>query len=190
VRIAIVGQMQSGKDCLANSLNYLYPRIWQQTLKFADPLYDIQHAIYGVLRDYKYPITEPGRDRTLLQLIGTQWGRETISSHLWTDMFHLALVNSPEPTDGSPFITRVTDCRFPNEANLLKDCGFVFVGLQCSDEVRIKRGATNLTHESEIHIPELIKNYADVVINTELEPKYAIAELKKFLDDKHYADLH
>ena len=112
IRIGLSGPARCGKDYAASHLINLYGG---RILKFADPLYELMYLI----QDYVgLPHT---KDRRLLQILGTDWGRVTDPA-MWLKMFERKL---SEVADDVPLF--VTDVRFPAEADLLKDHGFFLV---------------------------------------------------------------
>ena len=83
MRIAFCGPMRVGKDTAAE---YLKSKVGGRILKFADPLYEMQDAIYRIAG---LELLKNGeKHRGLLQYLGTQWGRMTISDSLWLDIFN------------------------------------------------------------------------------------------------------
>ena len=142
MRVAFIGKMRSGKDTAAE---FLLERSRAAIIKFADPLYDMQEAIYTIA---DLPYDENTKDRRLLQLLGTEWGREK-DPDLWLNIFEKT-VNSCKNLN-----IICTDCRFPNELALVKRLGFTTVKIITKDEIRMARGATNTNHESERHIDEM-----------------------------------
>ena len=80
MRVAFIGKMRSGKDTAAE---FLLERSRAAIIKFADPLYDMQEAIYTIA---DLPYDENTKDRRLLQLLGTEWGREK-DPDLWLNIF-------------------------------------------------------------------------------------------------------
>jgi len=155
VRYGFIGGMRVGKDTAADFLKQTAPG---PTLKFADPLYQIQEAIYKISR-----LTPPegGRDRGLLQFIGTDWGRKTINPDIWINVMQATLSEIPKGAN-----IYLTDVRFPNEFRLLDQFGILKIKIKRPLEDRILYGATNLTHESETaldHIPD--SEYDSVIEN-------------------------
>lgn len=143
MKIAFIGKMRSGKDTAAEYLlKYYCPDALFR--KFADPIYEIEATIYNYL-DYPIPEDKTKR-RKLLQFIGTDFGRE-----LDPDIWIKQMDNSLRGLNKSIFIT---DCRFPNEVELLEKHGFSFIHIMAPESIRIERGATNLTHESEISLDD------------------------------------
>lgn len=100
--------------------------------KFAAVLYQIQESIYRAIAPvYQRPTTFV-KDRTLLQWLGTDWGRNTISTTLWVDLWkaRVAQVRSKD----SDLIVVCDDCRFENEAVTVKSLDGVIVKLTSSRE--------------------------------------------------------
>jgi dephospho-CoA kinase len=82
--IAFTGQMGSGKSTAVSTLREFADNP-VHNIKFAQTLYDIQNYIYERIESvYKRP-EDFIKDRKLLQWIGTEWGRGTISESLWVD---------------------------------------------------------------------------------------------------------
>lgn len=120
--IGLCGAAGSGKNAVATALEALHGF---RAVALADPLYEAVAAITGLpvaeLQDRRLKeqtIHWIGKSpRQLLQSLGTEWGRDTVSQTLWVD--HLcqrldALVNV-----GLHAV--VTDVRFDNEARELRD---------------------------------------------------------------------
>ncbi len=133
LRIAFLGQMRAGKDTAAEMC---IARYGGEIMKFAQPLYDIQDYIY---RRTHQP--QGKKDRLLLQWLGTEWGR-TINPDLWVSI----LTEDLKTKTGNLYIT---DCRFKNEVQALRDNGFKLFRVERPDEERIKAGASLMTHASE-----------------------------------------
>lgn len=208
--MAFIGKMQAGKDTCAE---YLMEKKDVKIIKFADPLYACQSAVYLALdlvgdncsemrmnkdqcrffsntfsegedpylraaktiyyicrlspsfaeeddllinflkSDWEGKGVNPNKDRKLLQFLGTEWGRKTIDNDLWVDLMEerLARLSTNDLT------CICTDCRFPNEWDVLKKFGCDFYKVVRLERERVASGATNLTHESETsldHIPD------------------------------------
>lgn len=133
--VALTGFARSGKDTVAEILG----RGWgYQRLALADPLRDGLYALnpivfadaYGHVYRVKDVVDECGWDeakkrpevRTLLQRMGTEFGRKVFGDDIWVDTL-LA------KADALPSGTRVvvTDCRFDNEARRLGQAGALVV---------------------------------------------------------------
>ena len=156
MKIAFVGKMRSGKDTAAD---YIMSHEHGVIVKFADPLYKMQHAIYEILG-----IPEPKRDRKLLQLLGTDWGRATFGEDVWVNTLIKNL-----PKSGNIYNT---DCRFVNEAEVLKAEGFTIVKIIRDDNLREEAGAEHVYHKSELEI-DLIKWDFIITNNGTLEQFYS-----------------
>ena len=136
--IGLSGYARSGKDEAAKVLveDYGFTRV-----AFADKLREVLYALNPIIAEkgastiagrYEtyvkvqdvidrhgwdgYKETEYGTEiRRLLQRLGTEAGRETLWDSIWIDA---ALTGHP---DDARIV--VTDCRFPNEAQAIKDRG-------------------------------------------------------------------
>lgn len=181
MRICFAGKMRAGKDTAAEFLMKTYGGT---LYKFADPLYEMQEAIYNIAG---LPHTRNTKDRTLLQLLGTDWGRKTINPDIWMNIMDRRLTDQSRIHDAMKehSIFRdynednifITDARFPNEIELLKKHGFKVYYVSATEEVRISRGATNLTHASEV----ALDNYTDydyiIENNDKIEKFYGKVEI-------------
>jgi hypothetical protein len=146
MKLAFIGKMRSGKDEAAlHLLNYCRARLF----KFADPLYAMEAAIFEIA-GIDIPVDKTKR-RLLLQFLGTQWGRETINPNIWVDVMDRTLTKYQYED------IFITDCRFPNEIELLRKHNFKIIKIDRPLEDRIKAGATNLDHISET----VLDNYTD-----------------------------
>lgn len=152
--IGLCGYARAGKDEAAKAL----VEIGFERVAFADKLRDFLYVLNPLVSgttempvwlDYVidrygwdgYKETPWGQNiRELLQRLGTECGRELIGDNVWVD----AALNKCSPFDNYV----VTDCRFPNEAQAIKDRGGVIV--------RIKRpgvGPAN-SHASETSLDD------------------------------------
>lgn len=147
VKIAFIGQMRAGKDTCAEMCVIRYGG---QIMKFAQPLYDIQDYIYK--RTY---LPQGKKDRLLLQWLGTEWGR-TINPDLWVSI----LMEDLKTKEGNIYIT---DCRFKNEIQALRENGFKLFKVERPVEERIKFGASLMTHASERDLDDF--NDYDAILN-------------------------
>jgi hypothetical protein len=142
--IGFIGKMRSGKD---EAANYIKSKYGGNILKFADPLYEIEAAIFKIVG---IPIPEDKtKRRRLLQFIGTEWGRETIDPDLWIKLMDNKIMANRLLTDN---FMMVTDVRFPNEVEVLRQHGFAIIQIQRPDDFRIAAGATLGNHASEVSL--------------------------------------
>lgn len=119
--IGLSGYAQSGKDTVAEllCLNYGYNRV-----SFADPMREALMRLNPVINsqplaclvdDYGWDVAKSNPEvRRLLQVFGTEVGREMFGQDFWVD---LAFKQSPQER------VVFTDVRFPNEAQAIIDKG-------------------------------------------------------------------
>ena len=93
--------------------------------------------------------------RKLLQLLGTECGRNIIHTNIWINAL-FADYKFIERTKEYPNWI-ITDVRFPNEVEAIRNRGGVLIKLT-------RNMNTDSLHESEIHIPAL---YSDFTIDNE-----------------------
>lgn len=146
--VAFIGKAGAGKDTCAEILAEL---AGYERFAHADPLKDIAAAIWG---------EEARTDRAKLQDLG-QKVRE-IEEDSWADLLVRRI--GERQLDQYPRALRVavTDCRYPNEAKILKEHGFVFVRVVASRNERVRRlkaigklqDEARLEHVSEVALDD------------------------------------
>lgn len=132
--IVLFGHQQVGKSTTARSLADVHD---YRRVSFADPLYAMVGALLGITPEEarKLPKEEPipGLDgktlRFTLQTLGTEWGREMISSSLWLNTARRTINRLTRA--GSDVV--VDDCRFEDEYRMLLDLGAKFILLSRDD---------------------------------------------------------
>jgi len=152
--IGFNGKMGVGKStavaCLREaSLNSV------RLVKFAQPLYDMQEYIYRRIQGtYRRPDGFT-KDRKLLQWIGTEWGRDSISPTLWVDIWKKEVEYQQLNQNN---IVICDDVRFDNEAEAIKAMGGIVINISANNtEKRIDTKSGIVQHSSEAGIkPELI----------------------------------
>jgi len=120
--IGMCGAAGSGKDTIADILGF-------DRVAFADPLYEMVAIVTGLapaeMRDRETKEREIDwlghSPRQLLQTLGTEWGRDTISPTIWVDTAMRRVRGLLE--QGRSVV--VTDVRFDNEAAAIKAAGGV-----------------------------------------------------------------
>lgn len=160
--IGITGKMGSGKSTLIECLYDVQQSNEIRILKFAAPLYDMQHMLYNRISSvYKKP---EGfiKDRKLLQWLGTDWGRDTISSTLWTDLWktQVANIEFSERANYKTHLIVSDDVRFDNEAEVIKSLGGIVIEIR-SDKVSERIDTSGSSHKSEAGIDY---KYIDAII--------------------------
>ena len=129
------GPFGSGKDTLAKAI--LKAAFLPDTcrLKFADPLYDMAATVDPAFhRDMThaeknaYVLDDPalGTRRNFLEKLGTEFGRGCIASDIW---LRLMAHRIRAPRRVHPILV-VSDVRFENEADMLRDMGGIIFHLK------------------------------------------------------------
>ncbi len=112
--ILITGKQGSGKTTLAAKLEKYAnsstpgPRALRE--KFAGALYACSEAVLQVLLAAGIEVARD-KQKTLLQLLGTEWGRKQLGEDIWVRALQGRIAASPVP---GPFVI-IDDCRFENE---------------------------------------------------------------------------
>ncbi len=134
--IGFTGPKQSGKSTAAD---YLVGKDFKK-LSFAKPIKDVVWYLlqgFNLKQDYIEQLMTTHKEviipelgvsvRTLMQTLGTDWGRDTIHTDIWTMWMSKRLVT--ETADYLVF----EDVRFENEADLIRSVGGLII--------HIKRGS-------------------------------------------------
>jgi hypothetical protein len=145
--IGISGKIGSGKDTLSIVINYLADKSapdsfnrWEQPVeeftyknkKYAENLKCMVCFLIGCnridLEDREFKEKELGEEwdgltpRKILQLLGTEAGREIIHPNIWVNSLFA------DYTTDSNWV--ITDVRFPNEAQAIKDRGGIVIRIE------------------------------------------------------------
>jgi hypothetical protein len=169
--VSFTGKMGSGKTTAANIASHFaetYLKEEVKRIKFADTLYDIQYLIQNRLG------LELEKDRRLLQLIG-QWGRE-IDKDFWCTQFYSRYLEITEPAQ----VLINDDCRFNNEAELIKRLGgkiVLVVGPQRGEYVR---------HTDDVSENGINGKYIDFVIDNSGNAEDLMHQLKELIVDGNH----
>jgi len=168
------GRAGSGKTY---SAKYLQENYGYKSAKFAYPVYNLAYNYFDM----------QGKDRKLLQIIGTDAGRLKIDKNIWINRFQqdIRIIRETEKILGKseqPLV--LDDCRFLNEFQILKELGWVGFYLDVPDHKRLKRlekrdgdaQIETLTHSSEIELISFKDNLIKIDSSGTLEETYAQIE--------------
>lgn len=189
--IGITGKIGSGKTTIARHLKTL----GFEEYCFADPLKKIG-SIFGFSNSQLYGTQEQKLEihpfwkisaRTFLQKVGTELFRENLpkiipemSNSVWVDIFKQKYQQSPRN-----YV--ISDVRFLDEANAIKELGGVIVRVQRNNNISSDNGV-ELIHASEM---ELSKIQEDFLIDNDANSIIESAKLlEKFIgyDNKYFID--
>ena len=165
--IGITGYKRSGKDTAGEVMASI---LGCQRIAFADPIKDavrailraqgveeatIEECIDGDLKEAPCPYLQDKSPRYVMQTLGTEWGRETLGDAIWVK----AALNRAANSDVG---TIITDVRFPNEAEAIREAGGVVV--------RVSRPETEPDMADTLHPSEagVAKIEADYVIRNDM----------------------
>lgn len=151
--IGLAGRARSGKDTTAQ---FICDAVQAQQISFAQPLRDGLKAMFN-LRDEHFsealkerPLPHVGgkSPRTLMQTLGTEWGREMISRGLWTELaMHRAKSLLVDPSQVNAVV--ISDVRFDEEAAAILESGGVVIEV-------VRPGAPKVAkHSSEMGVNEV-----------------------------------
>ena len=133
-------------------------------LEFDLPYYeDYHHRVVDLIEFRDIPITP----RLMLQLLGTEAGREIIHPNIWVNALFADYKSYnilKEPIDGfrEKFTILdskypnwiITDVRFPNEAQAIKDRGGILIRIEREDLNNFTKKFPDTVHESEIALDD------------------------------------
>lgn len=181
--VYLVGKAGAGKTYSANYLKETYGYVQS---KFAYPVYNLAYNYFGM----------KGKDRRLLQFIGTDIGRQGIRDSIWVDRFKEDIVMVQETYQrlyGRTVSFVSDDVRFPNEHQTLKRMGWLGIYLNVAEDIRIKRLAgrdgdaqvSTLNHCSETSVDLFKDELIQVDSSGSLEETYTNIEnaLREFLKE-------
>ena len=151
--ILISGKQGSGKTSLSNGLmeSLKEQGLQPYAFKFADPLYAIHDACLPVLKSWGIRDNDMKIDKDLLQIIGTEYGRNKISESIWMDICkkRVQVFTGLLPTH----VALIDDARFENEFDAFEDA--VSIRLNADVEARKKRVSywrEDQNHPSEVSL--------------------------------------
>lgn len=169
--LLISGKQGSGKTTLTKRLAEELRALGEQVsfYKFADPLYHIANATIAQAKAWGIPVPE-GKPGRLLQLLGTDWGRECLGENVWVECAKLQIAKRAEfyKDTGKVFFI-IDDCRFLNELEAFP--GALTIRLEASEEIRKARAdgwREDTNHPSETGLDNYTKRF-DLKLKNETE---------------------
>lgn len=146
--IGLAGKARSGKDTVAKLLQK-YNAI--NTISFAEPIRDALRGMIGLNDDHFHGSLKEvslgwidKSPRQLMQTLGTQWGRELVDQDIW---LKLAKRNI-EASHRLGIHVVITDVRFDNEAEFIRDNGGIVWHISRGDAPQVN------THASEAGVTQ------------------------------------
>lgn len=174
--LILSGKQGSGKTTLQKAMAIK----WQEntgyraiTVNFADILYEMHDKVLQTLNRY-WPDRGLKKDGPLLQLLGTEWGRNTISSDIWaTCLSEKVRQLELENAHYANLLFIIGDCRFKNEFHIFENA--FRVRLICDESKRKERCSMwrqDTKHASEIDLDEYEQmGLFDLVLDTGIIPE-------------------
>lgn len=148
--IALLGKAGSGKTELAKSIEDTHVK-----LSFATPVKELSVELYNKTAEFLgvdsranieqfYSKTTKPYFRILMQVVGTEIGRQYFGEHVWVDALRPAIEYHIE--HGNPIV--VDDVRFTNEYTMLSSYGFKMVLINRPNIGDSKHSSENIPSES------------------------------------------
>lgn len=128
--IALTGPKGVGKSSIAKEIE---SQDWQDRciLSFAEPLRRMASHLMPMQNMTDPELKEAPIDwlggktpRQILQSLGTDWGRNMVSPTIWIDTMRRIITEQAFET------IIIDDCRFENEADMVREMGGIVVGLE------------------------------------------------------------
>lgn len=179
MKIAVFGKTRAGKstacDAIIDTLSSIDGKENVLELDFSKAL----REVVGVL----YPETRFKKDRNKLIEIGQHMRK--LDENIWVNI----VKNSIELSDCDHMV--VTGIRQPNEYKALKEKGFIFIKIDCSEETRLERcikagdqfSKENLNHDTETYIDEF--EYDCCINNDGVSEEVFLKQLKELILSLH-----
>ena len=163
IRLGFGYKARSGKDTAAE---YLKKQYGGEIFKFAEPIYEIMKAAHKIAGIESY------KDTKLLTWLGTDWGR-SIDENIWINSCLKKIRHAEQQgcyLSCEPFIDNyyVTDVRFVNEAEALKNKNFYLIKINRTTSFQEER----LQHISENSLNDYSKWDFEIDNNKDLESFY------------------
>jgi hypothetical protein len=148
------GRQGSGKSTYAKWLQAFLGLNRSTTMKFAEPLYALHDKCLPVLHEYALRPQSMKKDGELLQVLGSEYGRDKLGKNVWVDCLKQRAQKylAEHPTNH----IIIDDCRFENEFDAFADEAHM-IRLTAPEYVRKARCSywrEDTTHVSEIGLDE------------------------------------
>jgi hypothetical protein len=181
--ILISAKQGGGKTTLSEKLIERLsarPQTIAVVMKFADPIYRMHDYCLQILKSLN--VETPRKHGPLLQLLGTEFGRKTISENVWVHAAQGAVKQFTESSLASNYnpnrIAIFDDCRFKNELEGFPDA--LKVRLECPRDIRKARCVgwrDNEHHASEIDLDDWVySGKFDMIMETSITTPDECAE--------------
>ncbi len=154
--VLLSGHQGAGKTTIAQAVKKKFIRYSLQAAavyKFAEPLYSIHAEVQKIMEGYGFGWK--GIDGKLLQVLGTEWGREK-DPDLWCKIAASRFKNA----DFLPAVVLFDDCRFYNEFVAFDKQGYeqvLKVRLECPEairRIRAEKWRNDTQHQSETELDD------------------------------------
>ncbi|MGK8439040.1 deoxynucleotide monophosphate kinase [Ectopseudomonas hydrolytica] len=153
ILIGLAGRARVGKDTVAR---YLAAHLTLISYAFADPL---KQALAGMFHltaaqldgaEKEQPLAWLGKSpRELMQLLGTEWGRDLVHPQLWLLLAEQNLQLLAEHDQAMKGVV-IRDVRFDNEADWVRSKGGVILHITRPDAIEV---ATHTSESGVTHRP-------------------------------------
>lgn len=156
ILIGLAGLARSGKDTAAR---YLAAHLTLISYAFADPLKQALASMFHLTAaqlegaEKEQPLPWLGKSpRELMQLLGTEWGRDLVHPHLWLLLAEQNLQLLAEHDQAMKGVV-IRDVRFDNEAEWIRSKGGVILHLSRPDAAAVAQ------HSSESGVTKGLGDY-------------------------------
>jgi thymidylate kinase len=166
--IMVSGKQGSGKSTLVTELAAYFTKLQMpiRVVRFAGAIYEMHDACRSILKKYKiggqYDYSK--KDGPLLQLLGTEWGRNTIYKGIWVDCVRNLISDISKYAPETVFL--IEDLRFKDEFTMCDSA--LKIRLECDREIRKQRCSMwrdNETHQSETDLDDWLDRF-DLVLDS------------------------
>jgi hypothetical protein len=166
--ILLSGKQGAGKSSTAREISNLALKSERfshvEIRKFAEPLYDLHDLILNKMQEWTGKLRAK-KDGRLLQLLGTEWGREVFGANIWVETMRRRL----SEYEMHERLIIIDDCRFENEFDAFPEA--LRVRLWASEDVRKARTESwraDVNHPSEIGLDAYEdQGKFDLILSTE-----------------------